>query len=46
MKYFLLDLVPEFFRDKWPMKRFYWQEEQIERAKKRAKEISETLNWK
>lgn len=41
----LLNTVPYFMRS-WPLiKKFYWQKEDIERARQRAKEISEKLNW-
>lgn len=41
----LSNLVPMWFRDKWPMKRFYWQQEDFDRADKYAKELSERLKW-
>lgn len=46
MKYLLLDLAPIFFRTKWPMKRFYWQKEDIEQAEKKSRELMERIKWK
>ena len=44
MKYWILDnLVPLWFRTRWPMNRYYWQKEDLERAARRAKEITEAL---
>jgi len=31
------------FRDKWPLKRFYWQKEELEDATLRAREMAEKL---
>lgn len=38
MKNSLLDYVPMYFRSRWPLKRFYWQPEEIEDAKLMAEE--------
>lgn len=35
-----LDFLPMYFRDKWPMKRFYWQAEDMELAAVKAQELS------
>jgi hypothetical protein len=45
MRNFLLELVPLFFRTRWPMKRFYYQKEDLERAEAWAKETCELLGW-
>ncbi len=32
----VLDLVPQWLRVRWPLRRFYWQEEELAEAEERA----------
>jgi hypothetical protein len=41
----LFELVPMWFRTRWPLKRFYWQQEEIEEAKEKAKEVGHALGF-
>lgn len=37
----LADRVPMWFRTRWPLKRFYWQKEELDAAQDRAKQMAE-----
>ncbi len=39
----MFDLVPMWFRTHGPLKRFYWQEDELREARKRAREVAESL---
>jgi hypothetical protein len=41
--HFILDHLPKWCRDKWPMKRFYWQQEELDAAVEWAKKMHEKL---
>lgn len=41
----MLDLIPRWFRTRWPLKRFYWQQEELDAAEREAKEFVKTLRW-
>jgi len=45
IKYRILDLVPAWFRTRWPLRKFFWQTEEIEAAFKRAEEICDKIKW-
>jgi len=45
MVYKLMQLVPMFFRDKWPLKKYYWQKEELQKAENIAKRLSERIKW-
>ncbi len=36
-----LDLVPRWFRFRWPLKRYYWQPQEIEESKREANRLRE-----
>jgi len=36
LKQWILNSVPVWFRDKFPLKRFYWQKEELEAAQRWA----------
>ena len=40
-----IDRIPVWFRDKWPLKPFYWQQEDIDKIKREAIAISKGINW-
>ncbi len=42
----ILDSVPFWFRRRWPLRRFYLQQEDIDAARRRAEELSEKLRLK
>ena len=44
MKLFLLELVPMFFRTRWPLKKYYWQVEELDAARQKAEEFSR-IKW-
>ena len=35
----VLDLVPMWFRSRWPLRRFYWQAEELEEIKRGVREV-------
>ncbi len=39
----LLDLVPQWFRTRWPLRRFYWQEGELAEAEERAQWMGVSL---
>ena len=41
----ILNLVPLYFRDKFPFKYFYWQNDQIAATHKRADDLAKDLDW-
>lgn len=41
----LADRVPGWFRTRWPLKGLYWQQEDMYKANKYAKELSRRLKW-
>lgn len=41
----LLDCVPMWFRYRWPMKRFFWQPEQVDAIHEEAERIREQMGW-
>ena len=45
--FFLRDLVPMWFRTRWPLNElgWYWQKDEIERADKKAKEWAKNIKW-
>lgn len=43
--FWLLNRMPFFMRSLPFIKKFYWQKEELERASKRAKEISDLIKW-
>ena len=34
-----LDLIPRWFRSRWPLRRYYWQPEEIAQAREEARAI-------
>lgn len=40
-----LDFVPHWFRTRWPLKRFYWQPEEVKQAYADAKRIVGDIEW-
>lgn len=40
-----LDVVPMCLRSRWPLGRFYWQEEQITAVEARAHQLAVDLDW-
>lgn len=45
IRYAVLKLVPKWFRSRWPMKRYYWQPEDLREAARKASELSNKLKW-
>ena len=46
LKFWLLDHLPMRMRG-WPwLKRYYWQQEELDRAREEAKRLAEDLGWK
>lgn len=43
MRYWLLGVVPRPFRSRWPLRRFYWQADELADARRRADEMWERL---
>lgn len=41
----LAELVPLWLRSRWPLRRFYWQEEELVLARERAREVGAALGW-
>jgi hypothetical protein len=39
----LFNLVPQWFRTRFPLKAFYWQKEEIEEMKRLGKEMAKTF---
>ncbi len=38
-----LDLVPRFLRTRWPLRRYYWQTEELEAVRERAEALGKRL---
>ena len=45
MRQRLLDLVPMWFRTRWPLRRFYWQAEDLAAARAKAKTFWKDMGW-
>ena len=37
--------VPRWFRSRWPLKRFYWQADELARAHRKGQELAKQLRW-
>ena len=41
----LLERVPRCLRSRWPLRRFYWQADEIRRAEREAETLRTELDW-
>ena len=45
IKWRLLESVPKALRTRWPLKRYYYQADELAEAERLAKEWSESIKW-
>jgi len=41
----ILDRLPHCLRSRWPLRRFYWQADEIESAEREAERLRTELGW-
>ncbi len=44
LPYWFLDRVPHWFRTRWPLRQYYWQQEELDAANARAVEVLRAWN--